>query len=666
MAGWKTSRQQLISVGGTAFAFVFKASLVLCATIAYMQVFYLTLVNGTFTLEKLDRWFSSLDDIRSLGCVATYWRHPCLTLMAITAWLLPLAAIFSPAALSLSFEEITPSPMRSVYVPQPAFDSLAFWSVTPYNGNYVNTTSGLVYRSPAESTQRIIRAVAAGGEILPITPPDTNASWTSTLELPRLSCTTLDKETREAVEDNISQAIYETGDAKSGPAHGFSQDTGPYLTRAMFAYLAWVGSPNGNWKLPFPQADANQTYYLNVQDYLNGRSNYAQLDSWFGVVPRARDSSIPEKYSYFDTKTNTAPQWSLKEPGEPIGLDDWEGFTWRNLSKVYRESYRGLFKWYMEDAVFLRCQLGAAKYTLNFSYSNQAQHIQVSSVEPTSLVPAINNINFEVDSNGSLVLNACNYGCEGPTRSPAGMRSHSYMAIYQSFMSLFVGAYQYSTGKLGTANMDGHAYSTEIFSTSLIESIEISKLALWQPSASNISNATSGPAYDDAASLYAPVQTKPESRKPLSEMLEELFFNATISMASSDALLYNHSSPYAPPPQNVTFRVHGNVYTYDAHKLWIPYGIALGVSLLNVICGLWAMLSVGASFTADFSSVARIARNADIGADLREDLAGKDPLPKYMARATLDLHGDQKLSIGKPELVVQEVRPDKAWVHSRE
>ncbi|KAM3418385.1 hypothetical protein BST61_g4379 [Cercospora zeina] len=240
------------------------------------------------------------------------------------------------------------------------------------------------------------------------------------------------------------------------------------------------------------------------------------------------------------------------------------------------------------------------------------------------------------------------------------------MAIYQAFMSLLVGAYHYNSGHLGTAQFAGSHYSTEVFSTSLIESIELSKLALWQPSAANISNATSGSAYHDAASLYAPAQTKPESRKSLDEMLEELFFDVTISMASSEALLYNHSSPYAPPPQNVTFRVHGNIYTYDAQKLWIPYGIALGVSLLNVICGLWAMLSVGASFTADFSSVARIARNARIDADLKEDLAGKDPLPSYMARATLDLHGDEKLSIGKPELVetVREFRPDRSWAKS--
>ena len=90
----------------------------------------------------------------------------------------------------------------------------------------------------------------------------------------------------------------------------------------------------------------------------------------------------------------------------------------------------------------------------------------------------------------------------------------------------------------------------------------------------------------------------------------------------------------------MTFHLYGNVYTYDAQKLWLAYGIALGVSLLNVACGLWAMLSTGASFSADFSSVARIVKNAVIDVDLREELPGRDPLPKHMAKATLTFGGD--------------------------
>ena len=86
LAGWTTTKQQLISVAGTAFAFVFKASLVLCASIAYMQVFFRTLVRDKYTLERIDRWFTGLDDIRSLCFLTTYWRHPYLALVALTAW----------------------------------------------------------------------------------------------------------------------------------------------------------------------------------------------------------------------------------------------------------------------------------------------------------------------------------------------------------------------------------------------------------------------------------------------------------------------------------------------------------------------------------------------------------------------------------------------------
>lgn len=42
-------------------------------------------------------------------------------------------------------------------------------------------------------------------------------------------------------------------------------------------------------------------------------------------------------------------------------------------------------------------------------------------------------------------------------------------------------------------------------------------------------------------------------------------------------------------------------------------------------------------------------------------MAGVDPLPKYMAMATLRLNQDEQLEIGKPQLIetVREVRPSE-------
>lgn len=87
---------------------------------------------------------------------------------------------------------------------------------------------------------------------------------------------------------------------------------------------------------------------------------------------------------------------------------------------------------------------------------------------------------------------------------------------------------------------------------------------------------------------------------------------------------------------DVTFNVVGNVYSYDSDKLWLAYGIAVGASLLAIIIGHIAIMRAGASFTADFSTITRIAKNADITADMQENrLPGKYPLPKQMSTAKL-------------------------------
>lgn len=95
----------------------------------------------------------------------------------------------------------------------------------------------MVYADPGQEPTRIVNAVAAGGTILPITPPGTNASWTIDLEMPKLSCNAMNASLRQSVEENIYQALNETID------YPYSPSTGSALTASMFAYLGWV-SPN--------------------------------------------------------------------------------------------------------------------------------------------------------------------------------------------------------------------------------------------------------------------------------------------------------------------------------------------------------------------------------------------------------------------------------------
>jgi hypothetical protein len=78
------------------------------------------------------------------------------------------------------------------------------------------------------------------------------------------------------------------------------------------------------------------------------------------------------------------------------------------------------------------------------------------------------------------------------------------------------------------------------------------------------------------------------------------------------------------------------VYVYSPFKLWLAYSPAILLASIGVLLGLLAMLLNGVTYTNHFSTVLRAARHAHMGTTIRpEDGGGKDPLPKYLARATI-------------------------------
>lgn len=113
---------------------------------------------------------------------------------------------------------------------------------------------------------------------------------------------------------------------------------------------------------------------------------------------------------------------------------------------------------------------------------------------------------------------------------------------------------------------------------------------------------------------------------------------------------YQNSSPFAPSNAEVTNILSGNIYSYSPEKLWLAYGLAIGVTLIDVIIGLWMIFSARISFTADFSTVVRIAKNADLSEDVLESHPpGKDPLPKELAKATLRCRNVQRKHLMKQD-----------------
>ena len=109
---------------------------------------------------------------------------------------------------------------------------------------------------------------------------------------------------------------------------------------------------------------------------------------------------------------------------------------------------------------------------------------------------------------------------------------------------------------------------------------------------------------------------------------------------TSEPLLIDHSvdpaSPFQPPKVNVTFPTYHNVYSYSAGKLWIAYGIATFFAFLLTAFGLVTIVLNNATYSMDFSTTFRVAREAYIDAEIRaEDTLGRSPLPSYLAKSKI-------------------------------
>ncbi len=99
-----------------------------------------------------------------------------------------------------------------------------------------------------------------------------------------------------------------------------------------------------------------------------------------------------------------------------------------------------------------------------------------------------------------------------------------------------------------------------------------------------------------------------------------------------------YSSPKAPPKVMVTQYTAQTVYTYSADKLWTAYGIAALFTFCSVVVGMLTIHADGASYSSAFSTVLRVARGAELSVEVQEsDLDGKNPLPSYLAKATVTM-----------------------------
>ena len=89
---------------------------------------------------------------------------------------------------------------------------------------------------------------------------------------------------------------------------------------------------------------------------------------------------------------------------------------------------------------------------------------------------------------------------------------------------------------------------------------------------------------------------------------------------------------------DVTSVTYNNIYAYSAARLWLAYGLAVISAIIAALIGMFAMFYNGASYSNNFSTILRASHAIELSKDVApEEKNGSDPLPSYLAGATLTM-----------------------------
>ncbi|KAF2093385.1 hypothetical protein NA57DRAFT_81313 [Rhizodiscina lignyota] len=198
--------------------------------------------------------------------------------------------------------------------------------------------------------------------------------------------------------------------------------------------------------------------------------------------------------------------------------------------------------------------------------------------------------------------------------------------------SLFLGPAGTSSD-VGDLNVE--TIHTSVMTTSLVNSDELNPIFEFLETCTN--GRSSCPYYETNGSLGI---TPPATQAPLSQAIEQLFQNITVSLLSNSRFL---TPPASSPPTTITMFFPQNWYVYTWWRLVAPYAVALLFNLIGCALGLRALHESRASYSQRFSTVLRVARSARLDGEYpsqeereRAKATGKvgaDPLPKEMENA---------------------------------
>ncbi|KAK0919569.1 hypothetical protein LTR91_002466 [Friedmanniomyces endolithicus] len=632
LLGMDLSSQQINTAAGTAFAFLVRACLTWSISIAWFQILIWTVATrgvASTKLVHLDVMTSALHDLVSLVSLGAWLRRPWLWILALVAWLIPIASILTPATLSVGIDFPAPIYMN---VPNVDFTSLNLAApMAAGNDGSESISFHYLYAGPSLSVQQITNVVSAHGTIIPVAAPSVNSSWDLDFHGPSLDCAPVAADFRQMVLANV---LDYTSSLNTGATPNRSYGPG---------YISWhppsmVPDQPASSNLPFVLININSTSpadNLLNNAYTSGLSSSDMASVFLATTPTLFSSISNEDY---------------------YGPALCQGMPW----------YSATLAEYYSTSTVLRCDVHNATYHTTFNISNSEQTVSINERDlvDTALI-TIEQVSANFGSSNQThpdlqpqpcstesigTLNASAYNSSLNCLFDAVVLSTiSYQAIMHAFIELVTGMIALDL----EPNFDTVITSTTQLSNTVLA--EAPELAFLQPF--QLKNGNTTMSLQERAPLWnqqpyaglVNAAAAPNSTLPFQQALEQLFENITISLMSAPDLQPNSSSIYYPAKTKVTLATRENIYIYAAYKLWLAYGLAIAATALIAVCGLAAMLANGASFSNSFSTILRLSRGAQLDRKVQDaDLSGRAPLPGYLEKATVRfsqeqvLGGDQK------------------------
>jgi hypothetical protein len=407
-------------------------------------------------------------------------------------------------------------------VPQFDFTTMNYVSGLDYENTAYGTTSQWEWTGPSQPVQHIALAVMGLGDMLQISPPSPNASWSHKFWGPALRCDDVAGAKRDSIWTNIWNSYNGTSESYV------------YLSWAPWSYVDgwkyWTNFSKSNIDPDLPFLFRSDTGPVHVGPPPAYLSTNGPASMFVAVLPASENLQIyqlpPTEFSWTDPGgCNYRMVKSIHEPlagclaGEPR-------FT---PSMVY------------EDATLLRCDLFNTSYLIDFKYLNGAQHVTVRQ-DMTDNAQIVHGSNYFVGPDppsysGFSALANCstfqtdrNFNRKGtPCTFEAGaVRLLSYQGIMSAFNQMVLGAVTHKQFSFG--------FNTAITRTILAQTEELGflrnmRIRGFGPELQPLVSNSSAWAYQGLVNPHLP-----NSRGQLKSILEEQFQNYTVSLLAEPYL----------------------------------------------------------------------------------------------------------------------------------